>query len=87
MATPAKNRHPTKQNNVDSLMDMWQIVPDDDEDMPYVSRAILVTKAGEFHMEMLRGGEVTIPLNEGWHALRVVRVFKTGTTGAGFAGD
>ena len=87
MANPAKNRRPTKQNNVDSLMDLWEVIPNDDEDMPFVSVALLVAEAGTFRLRMYRGTEVTVPLALGWHLLRVSRVFASGTTGKCFAGD
>ena len=87
MNKAARDRHPNKGTNVDSLMDLWEVTPDDDTDMPFVSRALLVTSAGRFHVKTARGSEITLPLDVGWHPVRVSRVYASGTTGECIAGD
>lgn len=87
MPTKAIDRHPSGRTSVDSVSDLWAVVPSDDDDMKYVSRALLVTGAGDFHLKMASGTDVTVALAEGWHPMRVARVFATGTTGQCLAGD
>ncbi|RQZ18382.1 hypothetical protein DIE15_08470 [Burkholderia sp. Bp9031] len=69
------------------MTDLWKVVPSDDDDMKFVSRVLVVTVAGDFRVVMAAGTEVTVPLKEGWHPMRVRRVFATGTTGQCLAGD
>ncbi|KVZ03392.1 spike base protein, RCAP_Rcc01079 family [Burkholderia stagnalis] len=87
MGIKAIDRHPSGRTSVDSVSDLWAVTPSDDEDMAYVSRALLVTVEGDFRLLMASGADVTVPLTEGWHPMRVSRVFLTGTTGECFAGD
>jgi len=86
MSTKAIDRHPAGRTSVDSITDLWNVVPSN-YDMKYVSRVLIVTAAGDFHVLMASGTEVTVPLKEGWHPMRVRRVFAAGTTGQCLAGD
>ncbi|ADG20407.1 hypothetical protein BC1002_6566 [Paraburkholderia atlantica] len=83
----AVDRYPHSGTGLDSLLDLWKVTPDDDNDMPFVSRALCVTTAGEFHLKTFRGTDITVTLAEGWHPIRVSRVYASGTTGTCIAGD
>lgn len=83
----AIDRHPAGRTSVDSITDLWRVTPSDDDDMKFVSRVLVVTVAGDFRVLMAADTEVTIPLTEGWHPMRVRRVFASGTTGQCLAGD
>ncbi|MGF6878346.1 spike base protein, RCAP_Rcc01079 family [Paraburkholderia sp. MM5477-R1] len=83
----AVDRYPHSGTGLDSLLDLWVVIPDDDNDMPFVSRAVCVTVAGDFHVITARGSEIVVPLDVGWHPLRLRRVYASGTTGECIAGD
>lgn len=57
------------------------VVPDDDNDLTYASRAIYVGNSGNLKVTMIDGNAVTfINLPAGWHPIGVKRVWSTGTT-------
>jgi hypothetical protein len=60
-----------------------EITPSDENDLPNVTRAIHVSILCNLHVTMLDGQDVTFTnLENGWHALRVTKVWETGTTGS-----
>ena len=60
------------------------VVPDDDTDLPFVTRAIYVGEPGAVALVTLGGQTVTTPeLAQGWHPIRAVRILATGTTATG----
>ncbi len=64
------------------------VVPSDTIDMPHITRAIYVGGAGDLSVEMKDGGAVTFK-NVGAGAvvaIRVSRVFATGTTATDIVG-
>jgi hypothetical protein len=63
------------------------IVPADDADLPYVTRALHVGTAGDLTVTLSGGQTVTFAtLSAGWHPIRVARVHATGTTADGIVG-
>jgi hypothetical protein len=60
------------------------VTPSDTADLTNVSRAIWVGTPGNLRVTMRTGAVVTFPnINNGWHPLRVSRVWSTGTTASG----
>lgn len=66
----------------------WTITPDDVADLPHATRGIYVGQSGDVMVEMVSGDTVTFPnLQAGMiYALRVMKVFASGTTATGLVG-
>lgn len=64
-----------------------EVVPDDDAELPQVTRAVYVGGDGDLAVTM-KGGENVVLRNvgPGWHPIRVRRVRATGTTATGIVG-
>ncbi len=58
------------------------ITPSDSDDLDVVTRAVYVGTAGDLRVTMLSGEIVTLLAGQGWHPIRVSRVWATGTTAA-----
>ena len=66
------------------LSNLALVTPSDSEDLAFVTRAIYVGAAGAVRVTTLGGQTLTTPeLSEGWHPIRVARVWATGTTASG----
>ena len=55
------------------------ITPDDDNDLPVVTRGLIVGVPGSLHCIMQGNGEQTFPLPAGQFALCIVKVFENST--------
>lgn len=66
----------------------FDVTPNDGADLATVTRAIMVTTAGDVAVVLKDGSALTLPgLVPGhFHAFRVVRVLATGTTATGIKG-
>jgi len=64
----------------DPIESATEVTPNDSADLSIVSRAIYVGVAGNLRVTMLDGSIVTFSVGEGWHPIRVSRVWATGTT-------
>lgn len=60
------------------------VTPDDAADLAQVTRAIYVGETGDLRVTLI-SGEVAIfvAAGSGWHPIRVMRVWATGTTATG----
>lgn len=57
------------------------VVPDDNTDLLYLTRALYVGVAGDVKVTLAGGAVATFAaMTAGWHPLRVARVHATGTT-------
>lgn len=73
--------------NTNPAIDGFDIVPNDDEELEAVTRMITAEGAGDIHLLMASGREMTVPfgaLQE--RPLCVRKVFATGTTATGIQG-
>jgi len=71
----------------DPCEDLFEVTPNDNEDLPYATRAIYVGSAGDVKVTTVRGNDVVIPDAEnGWHPVRAKRIHATGTTATGILG-
>ncbi len=57
-----------------------EVTPDDANDLAIVSRAIYIGTPGDIRVTMKNGSIVTFSTGQGWHPIRVSRVWATGTT-------
>ena len=57
-----------------------EVTPDDANDLSITSRAIFVGAAGNLRVTMKNGNDVTFAANQGWHPIRVTRIWATSTT-------
>ena len=63
------------------LTHLSEVTPDDDTDLPYVTRTIYVGTSGDMEVTTAGGEDVTLAnLPVGWHPIRVSRIHATGTT-------
>ena len=53
----------------------------DSQDLPYITRALLLGVAGNVKVTYMNGDIDTVPLQAGFNPLQVVRVWTTGTDG------
>jgi hypothetical protein len=59
---------------------LYTVTPNDDEDLPFVPRALILSDAATVRMEMLGGGAaIDVPLQAGFNPLRPRRIHATGT--------
>lgn len=74
----------TFKSHVTSLSDPIEtaqnVLPDDTTDLMLTSRAVYVGGAGNLRVTLASGSEVTFAAGQGWHPIRVSRVWSTGTT-------
>lgn len=70
------------------LDEAFSVTPSDTADLPYVTRSLMVTAAGDVSVVMKSGDTVTLPgLEPGTiYPIRVARVRATGTTATGIVG-
>lgn len=69
------------------LTDAFEVSPSDSTDLTAATRAVYVGVPGDLRVTMLSGDVVTFTaLPAGWHPIRVVRIWQTGTTAAGICG-
>lgn len=69
------------------LSDGVEIVPDDAEDLPTVTRAVHVGVSGNLRVTLVSGRVVTLTaVAAGWHPIRVTRVWAAGTTATALFG-
>ena len=74
---------PGSPNATDGILDWYVVTPDDDEDLPVVPRAILLSDDGEVKMDSFskKAEGVTVFLRGGvWHPMRPSRIHATGLT-------
>lgn len=65
----------------DPIVSAATIIPDDGADLPESTRAVYVGVAGNLRTTLISGDIVTFQnLSQGWHPIRVARVWATGTT-------
>lgn len=64
----------------------FQITPDDGADLPVIPRMLLIAGSGDVRVTTAGGETLTIAGLSGQLALRVRRVFATGTTATGLYG-
>lgn len=64
----------------DPIESATEVTPNDSTDLGVVSRAIYVGAAGNLRVTMLDQSVVTFAAGEGWHPIRVSRIWATGTT-------
>ena len=67
-------------------VDAFSITPSDSMELAIIPRALLIGVAGNVAMTLPSGTTITLPLPAGYNAIRVVRVFSTGTTATGIFG-
>lgn len=71
----------------DPVLSASTITPDDAADLPTATRAVYIGVAGNLHVTLISGDIVTFQnMNQGWHPLRVARVWAAGTTASGVVG-
>lgn len=58
----------------------------DTVDLTNATRAIYINVAGNLKFTSVGGQTLTRPFGAGWHPIRAVRVFSTGTTATGLTG-
>lgn len=57
------------------------VTPDDSADLAVASRALYVGGAGDLHVTLVSGDDITLTAAiQGWHPVRAARVWATGTT-------
>lgn len=57
------------------------VVPDDAADLTHLTRALYIGTGGDVRVTLADGSAVTfVNMVQGWHPMRVARVFATGTT-------
>ncbi|SEW43448.1 hypothetical protein SAMN04488515_3082 [Cognatiyoonia koreensis] len=84
MTDPFKN-HATGMS--DPIQAAAEITPDDANALAVATRAIHVGTAGNLRVTLVSGDIVTFPnLGQGWHPLRVAKVWATGTTATAIVG-
>ena len=69
----------------DPLRQLLPVAPDDDNNLPFVSRAIWVGTAGDLAVtDELSVGPTIIPnLTVGWHPLQIRKIWATNTAASG----
>lgn len=71
----------------DPILSASSIIPDDGADLPTSTRAIYVGGAGNLRVTLVSGDIVTFEnMGQGWHPLRVERVWSTGTSASAIVG-
>lgn len=81
MATEGRSRADTG-----AAEDFFPITGDDANDIPTETREIILAVGGALKVRKLDDTDVTLQLPAGRFALRVKRVFATGTTASGITG-
>lgn len=61
------------------------VAPNDAVDLVDASRALLIAVAGDVKMTLAGGQTLTVTLPAGWHPIRAVRIWATGTTATGIS--
>lgn len=70
----------------DPVRNALQIVPDDDNDLSILPRALVALQTGEMRATFQNGEIVTVQIHAGMiYPYRVTRIHATGTTASGFA--
>jgi len=64
----------------DPIESATEVTPDDSTDLSVVSRAIYVGVPGNLRVTLLDQSIVNFDAGQGWHPIRVSRVWATGTT-------
>jgi len=64
----------------DPIAKAEDVTPSDTDDLTLVSRAVYVGTPGTLRVTMRDGGDVTLNAGQGWHPIRVSRIWSTGTT-------
>lgn len=66
----------------------YSIIPDDDADLPTVTRAVMVTEGGDLSVGMLDGTTLVLPalVPGAIYPVRLSRVNASGTTATGVVG-
>lgn len=79
---PANDRHkkPTHKGVEAPSPKQYVVTYDDANELPEATRAIIISGAGDLHYEDLEGNEITFTFPEGQFALRVRKIYSTGTT-------
>jgi len=71
----------------DPILSAFSVSPDDGADLPSATRALYVGSAGNLRVSLVSGDIVTFQnLAQGWHPVRVARVWATGTTASAIVG-
>jgi len=71
----------------DPVQSASSVTPDDATDLVDTTRAVFVGTGGNLRVTLVSGDIVTFPnAGAGWHPLRVVRVWATGTTATDIVG-
>lgn len=81
MATKGRSRADTG-----TAEDFYPITPDDANDVSVETRELIIAVGGAVKVRKLDGTDVTLTLPAGRFALRVKRVWATGTTATGITG-
>lgn len=64
----------------DPLTVLFEVTPDNDHDLPFVPRALILSVPAAVRMTMVGGGDpITVPLPAGYNPIRPQRIFATGT--------
>lgn len=72
-----------KQNSTLPADDFYSVTPDDNTDLPIPTRAVTLAVGGTLKVNKLSGATDTLTLPAGQHALRIRRIWATGTTATG----
>jgi hypothetical protein len=80
MTDPFKSYTPGMTDPIHTAI---EVVPNDSADIAFTSRAVYVGTAGNLRVTLSSGEVVTFAAaGTGWHPIRIIRVWATGTTAA-----
>ena len=71
----------------DPVENATAVTPDDTNNLAVTTRALFVGTGGSLRVTLVSGDIVTFPnMGAGWHPVRVIRVWATGTSAADIVG-
>lgn len=74
----------TYRDTIDGpLQNLANITPNDSADLANFTRALYLGAGGDVQVDTVGGQTLTVTLSEGWHPIRVRRVYATSTTATG----
>ena len=73
--------YPTGSSGAEApLTVLYTVTPNDNEDLPFVPRALILSEAATVRMDMLGGGAtIDVPLQPGINPIRPRRIHASGT--------